>query len=114
MLGIILSILLVIAALISIPLSKPIVNLGMGKSFRRSLIIALIASSSVFMDFQILFIVGSIGLAFVFSALSITSLPLALKRTSFQQKVLGVGVFFSGVELPNSILEAYLVSVGVI
>lgn len=112
--GIVLSILLVIAALISIPLSKPIVNLGMGKSFRRSLIIALIASSSVFMDFQILFILGSLGLAFAFSTLSITSLPLALERTSFQQKVLGVGVFFSGVELPNSILEAYLVSVGII
>ncbi|HAI74856.1 MAG TPA: hypothetical protein DCM08_01300 [Microscillaceae bacterium] len=42
---------------------------------------------------------------FAFSTIAVTALPIAFSNISQAQKVLGVGLFFSGVELVNSIIE---------
>ncbi|MEL6537324.1 MAG: MFS transporter [Bacteroidota bacterium] len=55
-----------------------------------------------------LVIIGVVLFALMFSMQSVSSLPFALTRIAPHQKVLGVGVFFAGVEIPNAIIEIYL------
>jgi len=40
-----------------------------------------------------------------FTALSVSSLPLAISRSNYYEKVFCVGIFFSGVAIPNGIVE---------
>jgi hypothetical protein len=41
-----------------------------------------------------------------FTVLSISSLPLAIERANYFEKVFCVGIFFSGMALPDGIVEA--------
>jgi hypothetical protein len=41
-----------------------------------------------------------------YALMSVTFLPLAFTNLSTKQKVLGIGLFFSGVQLASSIVEA--------
>jgi hypothetical protein len=41
-----------------------------------------------------------------FSEQSVSALPLTMRWSSYNNKVFCVGLFFSGVALPNGILEA--------
>jgi len=100
---------LALSAMLSIPVSNVVTNLGVAKSFRISAIIALVTltllllSGSFFLSvFLLVLFVAS------FTSLSVSALPLALDKAGFYQKVLCVGIFFSGVELPNGILEVIL------
>ena len=100
---------LALSAMLSIPISNVVTNLGVAKSFRISAIIALVTltllllSGSFFLSvFLLVLFVTS------FTSLSVSALPLALDKAGFYQKVLCVGIFFSGVELPNGILEIIL------
>jgi hypothetical protein len=43
--------------------------------------------------------------ALMFATLSVSSLPLAIKYSNYSQKVFCVGIFFSGVALPDGIVE---------
>ena len=52
--------------------------------------------------------IGMVGFALALSLQSVSALPFALSRITSAQKVLGVGVFFAGVEIPNAIIEIYL------
>ena len=45
-----------------------------------------------------------------FAMLSVSLLPIAFTSLEKQHLVLGIGVFFSGVELPSSILKVMLVA----
>lgn len=47
-----------------------------------------------------------------YAMMSVSFLPLALTVVKDKNKVLGVGIFFAGFELPNGILEALLVAAG--
>jgi len=40
---------------------------------------------------------------------NVTALPLALQNTSVKEKVFGVGVFFCGFEIPNSVIDVMLI-----
>jgi hypothetical protein len=40
-----------------------------------------------------------------FTVLSISSLPLAIERANYYEKVFCVGIFFSGVAVPDGIVE---------
>jgi hypothetical protein len=46
--------------------------------------------------------------ALTFTTLSVSSLPLAITKANYYEKVFCVGIFFSGVELPEGIIESIL------
>ena len=53
-------------------------------------------------------IVVDFGTALTFTTLSVSSLPLAIKNANYYEKVFCVGIFFSGVEFPEGIIETIL------
>jgi MFS family permease len=97
------------SAMLAIPMSNMVTYLGLSPSFTFSAV-ASIAS------LLLLFLSGSLVLSLIltgvfivaFALLSVSALPLALDNSGFYRKVLCVGIFFSGVELPNAILEIVL------
>ncbi len=99
-------IMLVISAAFSLPMSDYVNKFGLEKSFWRStamslvciIPIFLISSPIVTLVFSFLFVIG-------FTMVSVSSLPLAIQHSSFSEKVFCVGIFFSGVAIPDGILE---------
>lgn len=97
---------LVLSAFLSLPFSNYVSRTGIFRSFISSLILStislvglfLITSPMVILVFLVLFAVA-------FTALSVSALPLAMERSNYYEKVLCVGIFFSGVALPDGILE---------
>jgi MFS family permease len=102
----ILVLILATSGLIAIPMSNVVSSLGLSTSFTFSAVVSL--ASLVLLLFSGSFILSLIlvGVFIVsFALLSVSALPLALNHSGFHKKVLCVGLFFSGVELPNGILE---------
>jgi len=99
--------LLVFSALISLPMSSVVNRFGLNKSFWVSLILILMIMASIFL-FQSAWVVLCLTVLFAitFTSLSVSSLPMAIKRSNYYEKVFCVGIFFSGVAIPDSILEA--------
>jgi len=103
----ILVIVLLLTAVFSLPTSTIINKYGTSKSFWYSLAINL-------MMIIVIFITGSPSLTILalliftlsFTVLSISSLPLAIERANYYEKVFCVGIFFSGVAIPDGIIEA--------
>lgn len=97
---------LFVTALLSLPVSNYVRRLGTYKSFWWSFLVNSIA-------LILLFLTSSAGLTIPvlliytvsFTVLSISSLPLAIEKANYFEKVLCVGIFFSGVELPDAIVE---------
>lgn len=93
-------------AILSLPASDFINKIGTRKSFWWSLGVNLLS-------ILVLFLTGSaiitllVVLIFTvsFTLLSISSLPLAIERANYFEKVFCVGIFFSGVALPDAIVE---------
>jgi MFS family permease len=102
---IILVYILVLSALMSLPASNLVNKAGLEKSFRMSLIFIIISMVSIFF-FQSAWVVILFVAVFtvMFTILSVSSLPLAIRSASHSQKVFCVGIFFSGVALPDGIL----------
>jgi len=98
---------LVLSALMSLPLSNLVNKLGLKRSFWWSLALIMISVASVLI-FQSapVVLMMTILFAFMFTSLSVSSLPLAIGQSNYYQKVFCVGIFFSGVALPGGILEA--------
>jgi len=97
---------LVLSALISWPVSNLVNKYGLEKSFWISfaLIMASMLSIFVFQSTVVVFVMMLVFTA-AFTSLSVSSLPMAIQRASFHDKVFCVGIFFSGVALPDGILE---------
>lgn len=105
----ILVLILATSGLVAIPMSNVVSYLGLSASFNFSAIASL--ASLVLLLFSGSFILSLILLGVfivTFAMLSVSALPLALNHSGFHKKVLCVGLFFSGVELPNGILEVVL------
>jgi len=105
----ILVLILATSGLIAIPMSNVVSSLGLSTSFTFSAVVSLV--SLVLLLFSGSFILSLIlvGVFMVtFALLSVSALPLALNHSGFHKKVLCVGLFFSGVELPNGILEIFI------
>lgn len=103
---IILVYILILSALISIPVSVLVNKVGLEKSFRNSLIFIIIAIISIFfIESAFIVIVLVAAFTIMFTMLSVSSLPLAIRLSSHINKVFCVGIFFSGVALPDGILE---------
>lgn len=98
---------LLLSALLSWPMGYVVNKYGMGRVFRISLaaivvgalVIWLSSSTFVVLLMMILF-------ATAFTSLSVSALPLAISRSGYYQKVFCVGLFFSGVALPEGLWEA--------
>jgi MFS family permease len=99
--------LLFLSALLSWPVSYVVNKYGMLRIFWLSLTFLVLSSFGVYFASSAL-IVGFFALTFAttFTSLSIASLPLAINRAAFSEKVFCVGMFFSGVALPEGVWEA--------
>jgi MFS family permease len=100
------SILLVITAIFSLPASKFVQGKNLGNQLLLFLALAAVALAGVFMiDNKLIMIALLIAFAVFYSFINVCSLPFALRNTSIKNKVFGVGVFFCGFEIPNGIID---------
>jgi MFS family permease len=100
---------LIFSALVSLPISSIVNKHGLQKSFWISFVLIMCSMSALFLFKSPLVVsVLTVVFALMFTSLSVSSLPLAMGRSNYYEKVLCVGIFFSGVALPDGILEAIL------
>jgi len=100
-------IVLVLTALFSLPASNIINQYGTQKSFWYSCAINGAAILIIFFTGSAYLTVPAILIfTLSFTSLSISALPLAIERANYFEKVFCVGIFFSGVALPDSIVES--------
>lgn len=97
-----------IAALVCLPMGKLAQGIGIQASQRLAFTVMLGAAAfMIIMESPIATVAFSIVFAVAFSMQSVSALPHALNRIAGYQKVLGVGIFFAGVEIPNAMVEIY-------
>jgi MFS family permease len=97
---------LIISAILSIPFSTLVNTYGLQKSFWVSTVFTLLSIVGVLVFQTPLAVLLMVAIfAIGFAALSVSSLPLAIGKANYYQKVFCVGIFFAGVELPNFIIE---------
>ncbi len=97
---------LIISAILCIPFSTLVNTYGLKKSFWVSGVVTMLAIAGVLV-FQapLAVLLMTAIFAIGFAALSVSSLPLAIGKANYYQKVFCVGIFFAGVELPDTIIE---------
>ncbi len=97
---------LFVTALFSLPVSNYVSRLGTYKSFWWSFLVNSIALILLFFTGSgVLTLAVLLIYTLSFTVLSISSLPLAIEKANYYEKVFCVGIFFSGVELPDAIVE---------
>jgi predicted MFS family arabinose efflux permease len=100
-------IVLVISAIASLPLSNIVNKYGIQKSFWFSFWVNAVSMIALFIfGSPALVILMMMVFAISFTSLSVSSLPLAISKANYYEKVFCVGIFFSGVALPDGIIEA--------
>jgi hypothetical protein len=101
---------LILSALISWPVSAVVSRVGTSRSFWVSLVLSIVTALGVYFSTStLLILILLVVFALAFTSLSVSSLPLAIKRAAYPEKVFCVGLFFSGVAIPDAICEAWLV-----
>lgn len=101
---------LVLSAIVSLPASSWVNKWGLEQSFLMSLVVVLISIPGVIYGTNIILIMAAATLfAVMLSVLSVSALPLVIRQSSLKEKVLGVGIFFSGTALPDGIVEIVMV-----
>ena len=109
--GLVVLVILGVAAMLSLPISsvvegKPLyfaVLLG-------TLVCFLIIFGVYYFENPVIVVVLLLVFAVFYAVSSVSMLPLALSVINHKNKVFGVGVFYCGFEIPNGILEAFLVA----
>lgn len=97
---------LFVTAVLSLPASDFINKVGTYKSFWWSFLINSVALILLFMTGSgVLTIVFLLVYTASFTVLSVSSLPLAIEKANYFEKVFCVGLFFSGVALPDGVVE---------
>ncbi|MEQ9423596.1 MAG: MFS transporter [Cyclobacteriaceae bacterium] len=105
------SIVLASAALVSIPVSNVVQKQGLYLPVLMSIALCFIILFGVYYFNNAVMIVGLlIVFAIFYSMASVSLLPLALSVINHKNKVFGVGVFYCGFEIPNGIVEAFIVA----
>ena len=100
---------LVVSALISWPVSNAVHKYGTLRSFWLSLFAIAVSTLALYaMTTTVMVLVAVIIFSVAYTGLSVSSLPLAISRSGFSEKVYCVGVFFSGVALPEGLWEAWI------
>ncbi|HPI79561.1 MAG: hypothetical protein M9954_02855 [Cyclobacteriaceae bacterium] len=107
--NVILVMVLVVSAIVSLPVSAKVSQYGLQRSFNVSAWVSLLAMAVVLV-YPVTWVVAIMVLVFSlsFTVLSVSSLPLAIQKSNYYEKVFCVGIFFSGVALPDGIIEAVL------
>jgi MFS family permease len=104
------SLVLVLTAIVSIVISRKVTQKNIIKLLLMGLVFAGISTLGVFVIPSQLVVLILLGVFAVFYAMvNVTALPLALQNTSVKEKVFGVGVFFCGFEIPNSVIDVMLI-----
>lgn len=107
--NIILVLVLILSAIISLPVSTKVTSFGLERSFNIGALVSLISMGAILVFPATLLVVVMILIFCVaFTLLSVSSLPLAIQKANYYEKVFCVGIFFSGVALPDGFIEAYL------
>ncbi|MEX1238328.1 MAG: MFS transporter [Cyclobacteriaceae bacterium] len=100
---------LLLSALLSLPVSKIIRRYGMERIFWMSFTAIVLTTLAIYLlSSPILVLILVVAFSITFTALSVASLPFAISRSAFLEKVFCVGIFFSGVALPEGVWEAWL------
>lgn len=99
--------LLLLSAFFSVPASMLTSKVGVSKSLGLSIAVVAIAAAVLSgTNAGSLVIVMAFVFAAAYALLSVSSLPLAISMANNRTKVFCVGIFFSGVALPEGIIEA--------
>jgi hypothetical protein len=103
--GVLVSVVLVVAAIAAWPLSVYLKGTGLGKANMVGLIatFGLLLLAYFFPISSYLSIVLCVGIGLSFSLVSISAFPLALSKLSNTQITLGAGVFFGSIEVADGI-----------
>lgn len=97
---------LIISAILSLPFSTLVNTYGLQRSFWVSTILTFVSIAGVLLFQAPLAVLLMLAIfAIGFAALSVSTLPLAIGKANYYQKVFCVGIFFAGVELPDFIIE---------
>ena len=100
------SILIAFAALISYPISMVVEKQGVNKMAIISSLACLLIMPIIYYGTGSFMLIFFIAFPIIFATMSVSYLPLAFMRLDAANKVLGIGLFFSGIELANSFVEA--------
>ncbi len=97
---------LVVSAIVSWPASQVVNKYGLNRSFWVSFVATLITMTSILL-FEIPGVIFFMALVFAisFAALSVSSLPLSIRKSNYYEKVFCVGIFFSGSALPDAMMD---------
>lgn len=97
---------LIVSGILSLPFSTLVNRYGLRRSFLISVGVCAVAIASLFLfSFSPIVLVTLLVFAIGYAALSVCSLPLAMEKSGFYEKVMCVGIFFAGVALPDAIFE---------
>jgi hypothetical protein len=104
------SIVLVLTAIFSIIISRRVSKGNIVKLLLTGLIFAALSTLGVFtISNNAIILILLAAFAIFYAMVNVTALPLALQNTSVKEKVFGVGVFFCGFEIPNSVIDVMLI-----
>ncbi|HMJ70757.1 MAG TPA: MFS transporter [Cyclobacteriaceae bacterium] len=100
---------LVISAIVSLPAGKVIDKFGIQKVFWYSLAAIIVSILGVLLiNSWVVVFFFAVTFALSFTTLSVSSLPLAINEANYYEKVFCVGIFFSGVELPDGLVDIFM------
>lgn len=103
------SLILAMAAILSLPLSKVVDSIGFRHSLLLGLLQAVIAIIGIYyFDNEILVIASMIVLAEAFSLCSVSAFPFVLQNVSARQVTFGAGIFFGCNELADGLMNIFL------
>jgi len=98
---------LILSAMLSLPISSLVNKYGMIRCMWISLAFLMVSMGAMFVVSGVgVVITMTVIFSVAFTALSVSSLPLAMSQSNYYEKVFCVGIFFSGVALPDGILSA--------
>ncbi len=105
----VLVVILLATTVLSIPMSNIVNRLGLKRIFYRSMVVILLCMLSILTTSAApTIIVLTIVFAVVYTGLSVSTLPLAIQVSGYEEKVFCVGIFFSGVALPDAIIKIFV------
>ena len=105
------SIRLGVAAILSLPISGIVEEKGLYLPVLISVLVCFLLLFGIYyFASAVIIVVLVLVFAIFYSMASVSLLPLALSVINHRNKVFGVGVFYCGFEIPNGILEAFIVA----
>ena len=105
------SVILGVAAILSLPISDFVERKGLYLPVLLSVLVCFVLLFAIFyFTNPAIIIILVLAFSVFYSMASVSLLPLALSVINQKNKVFGVGVFYCGFEIPNGILEAFLVA----